>query len=149
MKNRRHFAIMDIIVNRNVGTQEELCDLLRERGYDITQATVSRDIKELKLIKVPDEEGYHYALPEAASPRVSQEKIRRNFREAVISIDISENLIVIKTLPGTANAVASTIDAAENGDILGTIAGDDTILVVARNRERGQLVGDYLQDLIK
>lgn len=149
MKNRRHFAIMDIIANRNVSTQEELCDLLRERGYDVTQATVSRDIKELKLIKVPDDEGYHYAMPDTTGPRISQEKIRRNFRDAVISINISENLIVIKTLPGTANAVASTIDAAENSDILGTIAGDDTILVVASNREKGQLVGIYLQDLIK
>lgn len=149
MKSRRHFAIMDIISNQNVSTQEDLCELLGQRGYDVTQATVSRDIKELKLIKLPDEDGYHYALPETSGPRISHERLRRNFRDAVISINVSENLVVIKTLPGTANAVASTIDAAENTDVLGTIAGDDTILVVARDRERGQLVGDYLQALIK
>lgn len=149
MKTRRHFAIMEVIASKNVGTQEELCEILRERGYDVTQATVSRDIKELKLIKLPDELGYHYAMPDTASPRISQDRLRRNFRETVVSIDRSENLVVIKTLPGTANAVASMIDAADNNDILGTLAGDDTILVVARDRERGQLVSEYLKNLIK
>ncbi|MGE5449826.1 MAG: arginine repressor [Methanomassiliicoccales archaeon] len=149
MKTRRHFAITDIIVNHNVSTQEELCELLRERGYEVTQATVSRDIKELKLVKVPDQEGYHYALPDSGGSRVSPDRMRRNFRDAVISINCSENLIVIRTLPGTANAVASTIDGVENGDILGTIAGDDTILVIARDRERAQIVSHYLGELIK
>jgi len=149
MKSRRHFAIMDIITNLNVSTQEDLCELLRSRGYDVTQATVSRDIKELKLIKVPDQTGYHYALPDTGSPRISQERLRRNFRDTVVSIDVRENLIVIKTLPGTANAVAATVNAAKNGDNIRTYAGDVTILVVARNREKGQVVGDYLQDLIK
>lgn len=148
MKNRRHFAIMEIIGNHQVSTQEELCELLSQQGYDVTQATVSRDIKELKLIKVPDEQGYHYALPEMAGPRVSQDRMRRTFRDAVISIDCSENLVVIRTLPGTANAVASTIDGADHEDILGSLAGDDTILVVARNRERGPVVGKFLRDLI-
>ncbi|MDH7498109.1 MAG: arginine repressor [Syntrophomonadaceae bacterium] len=132
MKARRHFAILEIVANERVATQEELCALLRARGFEVTQATVSRDIKELKLVKVSDRLGYRYALPDSSSQRYSQDRMRRLFNDAVISIEHNESMVVIKTLPGTAHAVASTIDAADLEGVLGTVAGDDTILVVLR-----------------
>lgn len=149
LKNRRQFAIIDIISNYRVRTQEELCELLREQGFDVTQATVSRDIKELKLVKVPDDDGYHYAMPDTQIPRSSLERLRRLFRDSVISVVYSENLVVIKTLPGTANAVAAAIDSSDVSDILGTLAGDDTILVVARGREYAEPICRRFRELIE
>ncbi len=133
MKARRHFAILDIIAGQRVGTQEELCDLLREHGFNVTQATVSRDIKELKLAKTPDGLGYYYSLPEGASPRNSMDRMQRIFQDLVVSCDHSENIIVIKTISAGAQSVASVIDAYGNPHILGTVAGDDTIIVVVRS----------------
>ncbi len=133
MKARRHFTILDIIATQRVGTQEELCELLRERGFDVTQATVSRDIKELKLAKTPDDRGYHYSLPETAPARSPLDRMQRIFKDLVISCDHSENIIVIKTITAGAQSVASVIDAYDNQHILGTVAGDDTIIVVVRS----------------
>ncbi len=135
MKSRRHFAIREILASERVGTQEELCDALRNQGYDVTQATVSRDIKELRLIKIPDERGYRYAYPDNQSPRTSNERIKRVFRDSVVKLDYSENIIVIKALPGTAPTVAGVIDAMENHKILGTVAGDDTIFVLVKPKD--------------
>jgi len=142
MKARRHFAIMDIVSNQRVETQEELCDELRRRGFEVTQATVSRDIKELKLVKVPDEWGYRYAVPSSASGRYSYDRMKRLFSDAVVAVERNESLIVIKTLPGTAQAVASAIDNSEMEGVLGTVAGDDTILVVIKARK-------YLRDVFR
>lgn len=135
MKLRRQLCIIDIISQREISTQEELCAALNDLGFDITQATVSRDIKELKLIKVADNNGYHYALPDAPELKDSHERMQRVIEDSVIALDYSENLIVIKTLPGSAHAVASLIDSAEWPDIIGTVAGDDTILAVVKPKE--------------
>ena len=132
MKIRRKFAIMDIISNQRISTQEELCQILKDSGYDVTQATVSRDIKELQLIKIPDNQGYYYALPDNSPILNSHERMRRLFKDSVISIDYSENIVVIKTLPGAAQSIASLIDTAELENILGTVAGDDTIFIVVK-----------------
>ena len=132
MKIRRKFAIMDIISNQRISTQEELCQILKDSGYDVTQATVSRDIKELQLIKIPDNQGYYYALPDNSLILNSHERMRRLFKVSVISIDYSENIVVIKTLPGAAQSIASLIDTAELENILGTVAGDDTIFIVVK-----------------
>ncbi len=133
MKGLRHSKIKDIIDRSIIETQEELAEALRKEGIEITQATVSRDIKELMLIKVPTGDGrYRYAFPIEQNILFSQARMERIFRDAVTSIDFSENLIVIKTLPGTANAVASTIDYAKWPEIIGTIAGDDNILIIAK-----------------
>lgn len=132
MKSRRHFAIMEIVTELRVGTQEELCEILKKRGFDVTQATVSRDIKELQLVKIADSQGYRYDLPENSSAKSSYERMKRMFSDNVVSYDCSDNIIVIKTLPGAAQSVASVIDSYESKHILGTVAGDDTILVVVK-----------------
>lgn len=149
MKIRRKFAIIDIISNRRISTQEELCEILKSSGYDITQATVSRDVKELQLIKIPDSQGYYYALPDNSPILNSHERMQRLFKDSVTSIDYSENIVVIKTLPGAAQSIASVIDTAELENVLGTVAGDDTIFIVAKplNAVKG-IVKDF-EELIK
>ena len=126
MKSRRHRRIMEIITNQRVATQEELCDALRSNGFDITQATVSRDIRELHLAKIPDGDGYRYVMPDMTAGNRDQERLHRIMQASVIKMDYSENIIVIKTLPGGAQGVASGIDSSEIDSILGTVAGDDT-----------------------
>ncbi|MEQ8200976.1 MAG: arginine repressor [Syntrophomonadaceae bacterium] len=148
MKSRRHFAIREILGSERVRTQEELCDALRNKGFDITQATVSRDIKELRLIKVPADNGYYYAWPEAKIPMQLQ-RAKRVFSDSVVSLDFSENIIVIKTLPGAAQSIGSLIDSLDNPRILGTVAGDDTILVVIRSRDHVREVETYFEGLMQ
>lgn len=133
MKVLRHAKIRELIEHSEVETQEELAEALRKDGIEVTQATVSRDIKELRLIKVPAGDGkYRYAFPVEQSVVFSQSRMERMFRDSVTGMDYSQNIIVIKTLPGTANAVASTIDFARWPEIIGTVAGDDNILVVVK-----------------
>ncbi|MDD3853545.1 MAG: arginine repressor [Syntrophomonadaceae bacterium] len=148
MKLKRHFTITEIISNQRITTQDELCEALQENGFAVTQATVSRDIKELQLIKIPDDEGYRYALPDAANITRSQERLRRIFSDSVITMDYSENLIVIKTLPGGAQSVASVIDSSDFPNILGTVAGDDAIFVVVKPIEAVPEVLKGFQELI-
>ncbi len=132
MKLRRQFAIMDIVSSQRITTQEELGKALRDEGYNVTQATVSRDIKELQLVKVPDQDSYRYAMPEVTALKGTEQRMIRIFKDSVINLDYSENIIVIKTMPGAAQSVASVIDNAEQANILGSVAGDDTILVVVK-----------------
>ncbi|HHY91990.1 MAG TPA: arginine repressor [Firmicutes bacterium] len=137
MKVRRQMKILELINSQAVETQEELAELLSRNGFDVTQATVSRDIKELRLIKVPSgQDRYRYALPPELPKGSIEPRLRRIFRESVISMDSSENLIVIKSLPGSAQAVGSAVDSLDWEDILGSVAGDDTILVVVKKKER-------------
>ncbi|MGI6200954.1 MAG: arginine repressor [Christensenellales bacterium] len=135
MKGDRHAMIRDIIRDMDIETQEQLAEQLRANGYHVTQATVSRDIKELRLVKVPTPEGiYKYAMvgrPDAGNP----ERLMRVFADSVISMRSAGNLVVIKTFTGSANAAAVAIDALNWPDIVGTIAGDDNILVVVTEAE--------------
>jgi len=149
VKTRRHFAIREILAGERISTQEELCEALRNQGYDVTQATVSRDIKELGLIKIPYENGYRYAYPENQVPRTSYERVKRVFQDSVIKMDFSENIIVIKTLPGTAHTVASVIDAMEKKEIVGTVAGDDTIFVLVKPKDEVESVLSTFRLLIE
>ena len=145
MKSIRHTRIKDIIENKVIETQEELAEELRKKSIDVTQATVSRDIKELMLIKLPTGDGrYLYAFPLEKNVVFSQSRMVRMFQDSVTSIDYSENIIVIKTLPGAANAVASTLDYAKWPEIIGTVAGDDNILAVIKPI---QAVEDIVQRL--
>ena len=145
MKSIRHTRIKDIIENKVIETQEELAEELRKKSIDVTQATVSRDIKELMLIKLPTGDGrYRYAFPLEKNVVFSQSRMVRMFQDSVTSIDYSENIIVIKTLPGAANAVASTLDYAKWPEIIGTVAGDDNILAVIKPI---QAVEDIVQRL--
>jgi len=135
VKSRRHRKILDIIEQLAIETQEELAEALGRQGIIVTQATVSRDIKELRLVKVLDNGQYRYALPREQVLAHNQERMKKMFQDSVTNLDYSENLIVIKTLPGTANAVASTIDTSRRKEIIGTVAGDDTILIIVKPKE--------------
>lgn len=133
MKNQRHKEVLDIVGQQHIETQEELAEELRRRGYDVTQATVSRDIKELRLIKVPAGDGtYRYSAPEDRSAVLNADRMRRFFRDSVVYSDSSENIVVIKCLPGSAQAVAALIDGAGWQEVIGTVAGDDTIIAVIK-----------------
>ncbi|SJZ85423.1 arginine repressor [Selenihalanaerobacter shriftii] len=136
MKSKRHLKIMNYIQEEEISTQEELANRLRQDGINVTQATVSRDIKELGLIKVPTHgRGYKYALPPERQEGNFEGRMERMFQDAVIKIDYSENLIVINTLPGTANGIAFLLDNADWDGVLATLAGDDTVLIIAKPME--------------
>jgi transcriptional regulator of arginine metabolism len=133
VKVLRHTKIKEIIDENVIETQEELAAALRKQSIEVTQATVSRDIKELMLIKVPAGDGrYRYAFPVEQNAAFLQPRMERIFQDSVVGMDYSENIVVIKTLPGTAQAVAAAIDNTKWPDIIGTVAGDDNILVVVK-----------------
>lgn len=135
MKSKRQRKILELIKKNVISTQEELVDLLKQEGLNVTQATVSRDIKDLRLIKVSiGDEKYKYAVPKEQI-KISEKKLRFMLKEFVLKIDYSENLIVIKTPPGNANAVASVIDNSHWEEIIGTIAGDDNILLIIKPKD--------------
>jgi len=134
MKFKRQSKIIELINKNDIETQEELAGLLQESGFYVTQATISRDIRELKITKVMDGKKQKYALLPDEPPVVS-EKLIRIFRDAVTHIDCSQNIIVIKTLEGMAMAVAAVLDSMENSEILGSIAGDDTVFCVIKSEK--------------
>lgn len=135
MKGLRHARISEIVQERIIETQDDLTNALKELGIEVTQATVSRDIKELMLIKIPMGDGrYRYSAPDEQSGVFSQTKMTRTFQDSIVKIKVSENILVIRTLPGTAQAVAYNIDYVKWPEILGTVAGDDTIFVVLTDR---------------
>jgi transcriptional regulator of arginine metabolism len=150
VKALRHAKIKEIIDNQAVETQEELAESLRNRGIDVTQATVSRDIKELMLIKVPSGNGkYRYAFPPDQNVTFSLSRMARIFQDSIVSLDHSLNLIVLKTLPGTAQAVAYTIDTVRWPEVLGTVAGDDTICVIVKPPEAVKEVLNRFRSLME
>ena len=133
MKSKRHAIIREIIEAQVVETQEDLAEALRNNNIDVTQATVSRDIKEMMLIKVPTGNGrYRYASPRQEERVFDKDRLARLFRDNVLGLDSSENLVVVKTLPGSAGMVAAGLDQSQWPEIIGTIAGDDNILVVVK-----------------
>ncbi len=132
-KTKRHAKVLEIIRGKPIETQEDLAASLQEEGFEVTQATVSRDIKELGITKTPTGSGrYRYVVPKERAVEDSRHRMRRLFQDSVISIDSSENLLVIRTLTGNAHAVAAVIDNTGIPEIVGTIAGDDTILIVVK-----------------
>ncbi len=134
MKSKRQAKIMEIISNTNVETQEQLLQLLQEAGFSSTQATVSRDIKELRVVKELTSLGaYRYTAAVREVPGTFSARLNTIFRECVTSFDYAQNIIVIHTLPGLANAAASALDAMNMSVVLGTLAGDDTVMVVMRD----------------
>ncbi|NLJ60316.1 MAG: arginine repressor [Firmicutes bacterium] len=132
-KAKRHAKVLEIIRARPIETQEELAICLEQEGFEVTQATVSRDIKELGITKAPTGSGkYRYFAPQERSFEDFDRRMKRLFQDSVVSIDYSENLLVVRTLTGNAHAVAAVIDKAGIPEIVGTIAGDDTILIVVK-----------------
>lgn len=149
-KARRQLKIQEIVRDHPVETQEELVYELRKAGYDITQATVSRDIKELGLIKVPGDNNIsRYAMPNQPIVRRNDERLKRRCKTSVITVDYSENLIVIKTMPGEAMGVASALDQANWPEIIGTIGGDDNILVIVKPKKATSVLVDRFNEMIK
>ena len=133
MKTKRQTKMLELIKKHDIETQEELSDYLQKEGYQVTQATVSRDIRELKLTKVAMSNGRQkYAALTEANEDLS-EKYTRVFRDAFVSMDMAQNILVIKTVSGMAMAVAAAIDAMHLHEIVGCIAGDDTIMCAVRS----------------
>lgn len=134
MKAERQEAIRTMLKERGIQTQEELAEQLRNRGFSVTQATISRDIREMRLMKVAGPNGgYQYAMPEGTAEYSKNDRMIRMLRECMLSVDSAGQMIVIKTLSGSANAAAEAVDAMEMPGILGSIAGDNTIFLVARD----------------
>lgn len=133
MKQERHQAIIRIIAENEIETQEDLLAKLKEEGYHVTQATVSRDMRELKLLKAATSTGYKYVAPREKTEQERMPHFSRALAESVISVDYAQNLIVVKTYAGMAGAVATCIDSIRSPDIIGCVAGDDAILVVTRD----------------
>lgn len=136
MKNYRQAKIKAIIEAQIIETQEELAAALKEQKIEVTQATVSRDIKELNLVKIPYGHGkYRYSYPLDVKQVHSESKMQKTFQDVVVSIDFSENIVVIKTQPGAGGTVAFALDNAQWPEIIGTVAGDDTVLAVVKQKE--------------
>ena len=149
MKNARQTAILSIIEQNDIETQEELAGKLKEMGIAVTQATVSRDIKELRLLKVlSGSGGYKYATADKAEHGLS-ERFVRMFKDSVLSINYACNIVVLKTLAGSANVAAEAIDSMHLPEILGTMAGDNTILVVVQNEEEAAQTVNRFRDMLK
>jgi transcriptional regulator of arginine metabolism len=149
MKSQRHRAILEIIEQSAVETQEDLALALVEHGFEVTQATVSRDIKELRLLKVLTDEGtYRYAV-QGSTDQGLGDRLRRIFAETVLSVDVAVNLIVIKTLPGSAHVAAELVDTMRFPEAVGTLAGDNTVLVVARDAQCAPAVAERFKGMMK
>lgn len=149
MKTERQKRILELVGEHEIETQEELTCRLREEGYTVTQATVSRDLKELKLSKATTAHGtYRYSLNMAKSVG---EPVRLNHAmvNSIISIEYSLNNVVLKTYPGLAQAVASTVDGMKIADVLGCVAGDDTIILVTRSEASSAEISVQLQHMMK
>lgn len=148
MKIQRHAKILEIINTKDVDTQEELADELKKSGMDVTQATVSRDIKELKLIKVLSEKGtYKYATISQNEGFLSN-KLVNVFSNTVINVENVQNFVVVKTLSGSGSAAAEAIDSMNFEGIVGTIAGDNTIFILTMNEEKAQEIVKKLKKML-
>ncbi|MEH7383107.1 transcriptional regulator ArgR [Bacillus sp. JJ1533] len=147
-KGQRHIKIREIITSNDIETQDEIVDILKSEGYNITQATVSRDIKELHLVKVPMIDGrYKYSLP--ADQRFNPlQKLKRSLMDAFVKIDSAGHMLVMKTLPGNANAIGALIDHLDWEEILGTICGDDTILIICKTPDQTDIVTNRFLDML-
>lgn len=148
MKKDRHELILDLVEKFSISTQDELLEKLLEHGVEVTQATVSRDIKELRLVKQPAANGqYKYCI--AAGTDEKYMKYYAIFAESVTEVDYAQNICMIKCHPGTANAACAAIDALNIPEILGTLAGDDTIFILCRSERSAQNTKRELESLFK
>ena len=149
MKSHRQAVLLEIIQEYDIDTQEELLDKLREKNFNVTQATVSRDINELKLIKVPMANGkYKYTVAQKDENMDTQSSFKTIFKTAVRSIDFAQNMIVLKTTSGMAQGVCYELDSIELDGILGTIAGDDTIFVVTSSNTKSAALVSELKKIM-
>ena len=148
MKSARHEKIIELIQEYDIDTQEELAARLNEAGFKVTQATVSRDIRALKLMKVAGKDGKsRYAILTEPSAELG-DKYTRILQDTLTSLDVGQNMLVIRTVPGMAMGVAA-LDALKWKEILGSIAGDDTVMCVARDAEQAEIVAEKLKGILK
>ncbi len=147
MKGNRHAKIIELIHKNHIETQEELADYLHREGFNVTQATVSRDIRDLKLTKIPGENGkQRYVIHQNES--FLNEKYIRVLKDGFVSMDMAQNILVIKTVSGMAMAVCAAIDAMKWGEVVGSIAGDDTIMCAIRTVEETAKVMDKIGRIV-
>ena len=148
MKKNRHDKIIELINNHVVETQEQLASLLKEAGYDVTQATVSRDIRQMKLTKQVIEDGRQKYVYTTADPEVMHDKYVNVLKAGFVSMDVAQNILVIKTISGMAMALAAAIDAIDMPEVVGCIAGDDTIMMAIKTNEEALEVMKYFEKLL-
>ncbi len=150
MKESRQQAILEIIAEREMETQEQLLTALRARGFRCTQATISRDIKELQLVKELSGAGsYRYAVSDRRGKGEHDERLRNIFREGVISAAAAQNLVVLKTMPGLANAAAAALDRMEMEGMVGTLAGDDTALLIMQTAQDAEAFCSEIRGMLR
>lgn len=150
MKNVRQSEILKIVQTRDVETQEQLLEELRARGFSTTQATISRDIKELRLVKeLTGTGGYRYAQSDRKSASTSDTRLRNIFKEGVVSVDVAQNIVVVRTMPGLASAACSALDAMDIDGMVGSLAGDDTGILIMRDNASAQQFGGEVHKLLR
>ena len=150
MKNDRQNKILAIIAREDIDTQEGLLERLQQEGIRCTQATISRDIKQLHLIKEPIGRGrYRYAVSIHRNSLNVADKLRTIFRESVTSIDYAQNIVVIKTLAGLANAAGEAVDSMKVPYMVGSLAGDNTVLMVMRDTESAEIFCEEIKEMLK
>lgn len=149
MKSQRQAKILEIISTKNIETQEQLLAELQKEGFRGTQATISRDIKELRIVKELTSLGnYRYTVSSSDQNSTFSARLNTIFRECVNGIDYAQNIIVVRTLPGLASAAGSAIDAMNLNTIVGTLAGDDTVMVVMRDTNAAALLCGEIKNLL-
>lgn len=149
MKNDRQAKILEIISSRDIETQSQLMEELQKRGIKSTQATLSRDIKQLRLVKEQAADGtYRYSAASRSENFGNEERLRTIFRESVTSFDMAQNIVVIKTLPGLANAAGSAIDSMDITGLVGTLAGDDTLFLAMRDTGAAEAFCEEIQSML-
>lgn len=148
MKVNRHVKIVELVNKYDIETQEELADRLREEGFQITQATVSRDIRDLKLTKVPTDNGRQKYVVMKATENALRDKYIRILKDGFVSMDMAMNILVIKTVSGMAMAVGAAIDEMKWHEVVGCIAGDDTIMCAVRTMEDTAVVMEKIRKIV-
>lgn len=150
MKSKRQDKILELIAEFEIETQEELIFYLNKYGFEATQATISRDIRELKLTKIVGSTGnYRYAAHGRDASRSSSPKFNGVLVDSIVKVSYANNIIVLKTFPGLANAIGSGIDAIHSPDILGCVAGDDTVIVVLKSEAAAKEVSEKLKQMMR
>ena len=149
LRSARHAKILEIIAHKEIETQEELCEELNKQNYKVAQATISRDIKDLRLFKVAGvQKKYRYAHIHESTGEISP-KMKSLFADCVVSIRCAQNIVVVKTLPGNGNNAGSVIDKLNYPEIIGSVAGDDTLLVVCLDNFSAETVVQKIKDFIR
>lgn len=149
MKRARQAEILKIIQSVDVETQEQLLDELKARGFASTQATISRDIKELRLVKEMSGGGYRYVVSERKGMVDSDVRLRNIFKEGVVSVDLAQNIVVVRTMPGLASAACSALDSMDIPGMVGSLAGDDTGILIMRDNASAEQFNREVHKLLK